>query len=164
MDTGNVTSSDTESFQKQVFCPDCINLQKRFGRQYRISYDPTYNPKHRPKGKLDPWMMQVECQRGVIYPHGGELLAAEVEGRALTRKRLADLDCTTTIQEGDGFLAVTFNVRDFPAVAKLMKPRRRRRLTEKRRREVSEQLARYRFRPQPRTSDTKPESLSPADA
>jgi len=63
---------------------DCINLQEQLGHRYRITFDPAYNPKHVPRDKLDPWTMQILCQRGVIYPHGGDLLVAEVEGRRVT--------------------------------------------------------------------------------
>ena len=68
---------------------DCINLQEQFGQQYRITFDPAYNPKHVPRDKLDAWMMLIPCRRGVIYPHGGDLLIVEVDGRRVTANRLA---------------------------------------------------------------------------
>ena len=109
---------------------ECINLQERFGKRYRITFDPAYNPKHVPRDKLDPWTMQGPCERGVVYPHGGDVLVAEVEGRRVTANRLRQLDCTTTYQEGDSFLAVTFHAADFDEVAAIVKPRRRRQVSD----------------------------------
>jgi hypothetical protein len=121
---------------------ECINLQQQFSTRYRITFDTAYDPRNRPKDKLDPWMMQIPCQRGVIYPQGGSLLAVEVEGRAITRNRLRELDCTTTVQDGDGFLAVTFDVADFDKVAAIVKPRRKRTMSaenrERKRRQMIE--------------------------
>ena len=109
---------------------NCVNLQERFGKRYRITFDPAYSPKHVPHDKLDPWAMLIPCQRGIIYSHGGDLLTVEVEGRRVTANRLRQLDCTTTCQEGDSFLAVTFHAVDFDEVAAIMKPRRRRQVSE----------------------------------
>ena len=109
---------------------ECTNLQQQFGTRYRITFDAAYSPKHVPRDKLDPWTMQIPCERGIVYPHGGDLLAAEVEGRRVTANRLRQLNCTTTCQEGDSFLAVTFHAADFEEVAAIVKPRRRRQVLE----------------------------------
>jgi hypothetical protein len=109
---------------------NCVNLQERFGKRYRITFDPAYSPKHVPHDKLDPWAMLIPCQRGIIYSHGGDLLTVEVEGRRVTANRLRQLDCTTTCQEGDSFLAVTFHAAEFDDVAAIMKPRRRRQVSD----------------------------------
>ena len=77
---------------------NCINLQEQFGTRYRVTFDPAYSPKHVPRDKLDPWAMLIPCQRGTVYPHGGDLLTVEVEGRRVTANRLRQLDCTTTYQ------------------------------------------------------------------
>ena len=45
---------------------DCVNLLQRFGKRYKIAFDPVYDPKHRPREKLDPWMAVVLCERGEI--------------------------------------------------------------------------------------------------
>lgn len=42
---------------------DCINLKKRFGVRYRITFDPAYDPRGRPQEKLDHSMMVIEGQR-----------------------------------------------------------------------------------------------------
>jgi hypothetical protein len=131
----------------------CVNLKERFGHRYRITFDPAYNPKHVPRDKLDAWMMLIPCRRGVIYLYGGDRLAIEVEGRAPTRNLLHGLGCTTTCQEGDNFLSVTFDVSDFDDVARVVQPRKRRRLTEQQKQEAVERLAGYQFGSQSRTSE-----------
>ena len=50
---------------------ECINLNEHFGTRYRITFDAAYDSRTRPPAKLDPWMMQIPCQRGVMYPYGG---------------------------------------------------------------------------------------------
>ena len=69
---------------------ECVDLIERFGKRFRVGFDPAYDPAHRPKDKLDRYMVMV-CERGEVYPQGGELLVAEVEGRKRTRKRLLGL-------------------------------------------------------------------------
>ena len=130
--------------------PTCINLAERFGDRYRISFDPAYDPKHRPREKLDPWYMVIPCERGEIYPQGGDVLVVEVEGRPRTRQRLASLDCTTVHQDGDDFAAFRFHVDDFDAIAEIMRPRKRRRLSEEQRRKNAERLREHQY--QSRTS------------
>ncbi len=98
-------------------------------------------------------MMQIPCERGVIYPYGGDLLAAEVEGRSQTRKRLRELDCTTTIQAGDEFLAVTFSVERFAEVAAVLKPRRRRQVSEAEKQRLRSLSARHGFGSQTHQSE-----------
>lgn len=124
---------------------DCINLRERFGKRYRLTFDPAYDPKGRPRDKLDPWMMVIEGQRSTIYPYGGCLLAVEVEGRAVTRRRLRELAGTTVIQDGDDFTAFTFDVGIYPAVAAIVRPRRRRILSEAQREQLRQLSSQHGF-------------------
>ena len=133
--------------------PTCINLTERFGARYRIAFDPAYDPKHRPRDKLDPWYMVIPCQRGEIYIYGGETLVVEVEGRPIIRKRLNALACTTPHQQGDNFGAFRFQVDHFDAVAEIVLPRKRRQLSEDQRRKSAERLREYQY--QSRTSDAE---------
>ena len=109
---------------------NCINLQQQFGTRYRVTFDAAYSPKHVPRNKLDPCMMLIPCQRGIIYSHGGDLLTVEVEGRRVTANRLRQLDCTTTCQEGASVLAVTVQAADVAEVAAIVKPKRRRQVSD----------------------------------
>jgi hypothetical protein len=38
---------------------ECVNLMDRYGAKYKIGWDECYDPKGRPKEKLDPWYMTV---------------------------------------------------------------------------------------------------------
>lgn len=104
--------------------PDCVNLREWFGKQYRITFDPAYDAKGRHRDKLDPWMMQITCQRGVIYPHGGTLLSVDVDGRPIIANQLAASGVCRLTQDGDHKKTLTFDVADFDVVAKIVKPRR----------------------------------------
>jgi hypothetical protein len=120
----------------------CVNLMEQFGTKYRVGWDPA-----RKAPDMDPWLMVMACERGEIYPHGGDLLVAEVDGRCRTRLRLRQLDCVTVKQDGDDFLAVTFHVRDFAEIAKILKPRRRRQLTEAQKQALVDRVASFRWQP-----------------
>jgi hypothetical protein len=104
----------------------CLNLREQLGDVYRIGFDPVYDPFHVPKDKLDPWMMTIPCQRGTIFPHGGDVLAVEVS-YALA-KRLAALGLKVH-QDGDREKTFLFTVERFEEVAAIVKPKRRRRLS-----------------------------------
>src|SRR5262245_65154194 len=105
-------------------CP-CVNLRERFGKHYRITFDEAA------EGRDDPWMMQIPCTgRGItLYPHGGTLLAVEVDGRWHLARRLREMGLTVH-QDGDREQTFLFDVADFDRVAEVVQPRKSRRLTE----------------------------------
>jgi hypothetical protein len=98
---------------------ECIDVRS-LGR-YRVR--PTED---RGKGcRIDPWHLEMLCKKGTIYPHGGTLLQA-YSARPRTRRLLKALPCVRVHQDGDLETTVVFDVRDFVAVATVMKPRKRR--------------------------------------
>lgn len=112
-----------------------MNLLERFGRAYQVTYDPA-------AGKPDPWLAQVPCRYGVVYPHGGEVLAVEVDGHGKVAARLGH-ELGLKIHQGDdgkdvhdrtkdwgGEVTFLFPVSRFKEVAAVVKPRRRRAVTE----------------------------------
>jgi hypothetical protein len=107
-----------------------INLMQQFSQRYRIAFDPVYDPAHRPKDSLDPWMMEIPCERGTIYPHGESDLAVMVDYRPITAKKLAEIPGVILAQDGDQEKTFVFPVGLFDAVAELVKPRRKRHMTE----------------------------------
>lgn len=102
----------------------CINLQNRYGAKYRLSLDPAA------VSLGDRWGHQIPCRgQGVtIYPHGGELLAVEVNHRRGIARQLAQLGLRCT-QDGDTETTFIFPVSRFDEVAAVVKPRKRRQLT-----------------------------------
>jgi len=120
--------------------PSCINLEERFGRQYRVTYEESYWVEHGPDARVcDPWLMILPCRHGHIYPYGGDTLAASVDGFPKVAGRLRKLACVRVAQDGDfGELTVTFDVADFSTVATIMRPRRRRQVSAQERERLRE--------------------------
>ena len=120
----------------------CINLQERFGKRYRVGYEESYQAQYGKRSRrCDPWLMVIHCRYGHIYPFGGDLLAASVDGHAQIANRLRRLSCCRDYQDGDGGeLTALFNVADLPEVAKILRPRRRRQLSDQQKKELTERL------------------------
>jgi hypothetical protein len=119
---------------------DCINLKERFGREFRITWDPAAGER-----SVDPWMMTMPCRKGEIYPHGGERLAVEVTSRRVA-DRLAAISGVTLWQDGDREKCFLFPVELFPAIAAVVGPRRRRKchLSDEQKAKLAEMGAAYR--------------------
>jgi hypothetical protein len=109
----------------------CINLLERFGKDYKITFDPAYDSGHVPRRCLGPWLLQLPCRgKGVtIYPFGGDRLAVEVDGRPGLVKKLTALPGVEVWQDGDREKTFLFDVGLFDQVAALVRPLRRRRLS-----------------------------------
>lgn len=116
----------------------CINLKERFGNRYRISLNPAYNSRGRPKKSLDPWMMVIPCRYGEIYPNGGTELVVEVLARSRLKDRLARLPASRVHQDADDICSFVFDVIHFEVVAKIVQPCKRR-IASDRQREAARQ-------------------------
>ncbi len=120
----------------------CPNLRELYGNRFRIGHDPIAVT---PSQRKDPWMMTIPCRGGaVIYPHGGDVLAVEIDYRPHLAKRLAAIPGVRLHQCGDGERTFLFPVDLFDQVAELVKPRRRRRLTQEQRAANAGRLAAWR--------------------
>jgi hypothetical protein len=87
----------------------------------------------------------------LVYPFGGELLAVQIDGHPKLARALAAIPGVKLIQNGVRDKTFTFPIRLFGRVAALVKPHRRRRVSERERR----RLAAIGFRRQPnQRSDT----------
>jgi hypothetical protein len=125
---------------------ECIDLRHLFGADYKISWDEAYDAKGKHRDSLDPWYALIPCRFGVIYPHGGNRLAVEVDRHPKATKLLLALPGLTPTQSGDDEMTFVFEVGLFAQVAAVVQPRRRRRLSEARRHACAEQLAKVRPR------------------
>ena len=126
----------------------CINLKRRFGDRYRVEFEESYHADHGDRARTeDPWLMIIPCQRGHIYPHSHNRLGASTDRCGKTANQLKRLACTKVVQDGSVGVNVIFEVSDFEKVAKIMKPRRRRRQSPEQRQASIERLAKYRFKP-----------------
>ena len=109
----------------------CINLKERFGRRYRVTYEESYRADRGDSARAaDPWLMIVPCRYGHIFPHGGNMLAASVDGHPNVAGVLRRLPCCRVHQDGDfGEVTIVFDVGDFAKVARIIRPRRRRQVS-----------------------------------
>lgn len=126
----------------------CINLKERFGRQFKIEYDESYEAE-RPefRAQEEVWLQQISCEKGHIDAYGGEFLEACTNTRGPTAAKLMKLpfiDHDRSMDGDDGVNAV-FHVEHFDEVARIMKPRRRRRLSAEQRQAATERLKAYQF-------------------
>jgi hypothetical protein len=126
---------------------DFVNLRERFGRQYRVTMEESYYAERGNSARADdPALQIILCQRGHIYPFGPSTLAAATNARGATARRLAALDFATIHQDGDDGITILFPVGRMPEVAVLMKPRRRRHVSEAERARLAAMGAKYGFR------------------
>ena len=83
-----------------------------------------------PGGKKDPWYQVMPCRHGQIYPYSDKLLAIHVKGYA-ARRKLADMAGLVQYNwSEDGEAVFLFAPALFEKVAEIVKPKRRRRLSE----------------------------------
>jgi len=120
--------------------PVCIDLQERFGARYRLRREADGATWYDTPEDERVWLLELPCRYGVIYPHGGEILAAVVTGR-YARQQVAALPCIRS-RRGDAELVITFSVEDAEQVLAILKPRRRRQLSPEDRARKATQLAR----------------------
>ncbi len=109
----------------------CINLKERFGRRFKVGNEESYRADRGHGARAaDPWLMVVPCYYGHIFPHGGNLLAASVDGYPKLAGKLRRLPCCRVHQDGDfGEVTVLFDMADFAKVARIIRPRRRRQVS-----------------------------------
>lgn len=138
----------------------CINLKERFGDRYRIAFDPAYNPRGRPKKLLDPWMMIIPCRYGEIYPDGGDFLRVDIDGHNRIAARVAELQYCELVQDGDIEQTIRFPVTKFEQVAEIVRPYRRRQISDKERTRLWELGLPHRFTKQQRQSSAVPEATA----
>jgi hypothetical protein len=119
----------------------CPNLLQLVGDRYRVSFDPAYDPFRVPRDKLDPWMMVLRGHRGEIYPFGDDKLA--VFATPAVAAHLRAIPGLTLWTDGSDGRTFVFPVSALDAVAQVIRPRKRRRLSEEARRQACERLARY---------------------
>jgi hypothetical protein len=107
--------------------PACIDLARRFGRRFRVEYELAYFAQHGRRARVDdPWLKIIPCRAGHICPWGGSKLAAVTDRAGPLARRLAALPNVTLRQDGADGATVLFDVADFSQVAKVMRPKRRR--------------------------------------
>lgn len=125
---------------------ECINLRERFGKRFKVEFEESYYAE-RPEFRAAeaPWLMIVPCRFGHVFPWGTDRLAASTNRRGLVAQRLARLPFVTVVQDADDGITVTFTVQHFDEVARIMRAKRRRQLSESQRQAAAERLKAYQF-------------------
>lgn len=93
----------------------------------------------------DPYAMLLPCRHGHIYLHGPRTLGAATRRRGAIARRLAALPGVQVVQDGADGINAVFDWSDFDAVAAVMLPRRRRRLSLEHRAKLAESNRQFRF-------------------
>lgn len=133
---------------------DCINLKKRFGKRYRIAHDEAYQAEASAfRSAEEVWLQIIPCQNGHICPWGGDNLAACTRNSRYIAERLRRMPFVTIAQDGSDGVNAVFHVDLFEEVAAIMKPRRRRVISEEQRQANITRLAKYRFSPASESGD-----------
>jgi hypothetical protein len=99
-----------------------LNLKSRFGKQFRVTREAGSE-------KGDPFGLLIACRHGHIYLHGVNRLGVATDTRGPIAKRLAALPGLTIVQDGSDGINCTFAPELFEAVAAVIRPKRRRRLS-----------------------------------
>jgi hypothetical protein len=123
--------------------PTCINLEERFGRRYRVSFEADGATRYQWPETERPWLMEIRGRHGMVYPKGGEILQAMTTHTRIAGK-LRALPCVVSVR-GDAETVVTFHVDDAPAVFQLLKPYRRRHVSPAERERLAALGSRFRF-------------------
>lgn len=122
----------------------CVNLNALFGQRLRICHEESFAAERRREDC--PELMILLCRYGHIFPYGGNTLGASIDGFPKVAGVLRRLKCCRIHQDGDfGELTVLFDVREFAKVARILQPRRRRRLSEAHRSKLASAGAKTRF-------------------
>jgi len=121
----------------------CIDLQQRFGRRYRIGWEAGGATRFQWPEAERLWLMELRCRYGMVYPHGGEILAAVGRGPR-TCAKLRALPCVLSAR-GDLETVVTFHVDHIEQVLAILKPYRRRQVSEAEKERLTAMGERFRF-------------------
>lgn len=116
-----------------------------FGNEYKISTDPAYDPTGIRHDNLDPWYFTIPCKFGTIWAHGGKMLCIDIDYHDRIARKVGAIPGVRLKCDGDREKTFIFPVSLFGEVADLVKPRRRKQMTPKQRREAVKRLAPHRF-------------------
>jgi hypothetical protein len=123
--------------------PTCVNLMERFGSKYRVTFEDGYDAKG--KHSPDPAMMELRGRFGTIYAHGPGTLAVMCDRHPAARKQLTNLVSCRLVQDGDHEATFVFDAERFREVAAIVKPRRKRQMTDEQRQAATERLKSFAF-------------------
>lgn len=119
-----------------------INLKKEYGRRYRVTMDGDYDKTE--EGRL--WCQEIVGKYGKIYPYGENMLALSMDSTTMSKRVLA-LGDSVKIKAGvicaHSEFVLTFSPHQIHDVAKLIRARKKRSLSDKNRKEAIERLKKF---------------------
>jgi hypothetical protein len=118
-----------------AFMPEPINLKKVF-TSYRINYDPAALSRAE---RHSPWSYQIPCVNGTIWPYSDQLLAVDVDGHPHVARKLEQLDLDMLVN-GEHEKTFLFPLEQAEQVLEIVKPRRRRRLSNEYKMQLTDRL------------------------
>jgi len=96
----------------------------------------------------------IPCQHGELYPYGDDQLVASTKVAGGVARALKALTFTTLHQDGSDGVDVIFPVDRFEKVAGIMKPRKRRQVSDAGRKRLAVMGAKFRFTPGAQAPET----------
>lgn len=124
--------------------PDCPNLHELFGSKYRVTWEQDGMTAHRESNPETKWRMRIVGKRGEVYPYGPNRLAVATGNPYVARK------LGQKIKPGEE-CAVQFHVDNTQTVFDLIKPRRRKQVSEATKERLASQLSAARSNRRSRT-------------
>ena len=123
---------------------ECPDLKALDGDRYLIRTDEGYFAEtgSSMNCNTDPWLWQIPCRYGHIYPWGPDLLAAVFEGRRRVSMRLVHRGFPL-LQDGDDGQTVGFHPDQFDEVAAEIRPHKKPQFTEEQKQRFRENLGEY---------------------
>lgn len=111
-----------------------VNLAERFGGKYRVTYEESYHAQYGAQARIDdPWLQVIIGRWGHIFPLGGGMLGVSTNSCGPTANRLKMLSFCTILLDGDDGLTLAFHIEHLHEIAKIIRARTTRRLSESRR-------------------------------
>lgn len=120
----------------------CLDLETRFGRRYRIVPADETEYRETPVGER-AWCVEIRCHHGGVYPFGGTRLAA-YSRTGVTGGKLRRLPFILSAR-GDEEVVIVFEAEHLSAVLAILRPYRRRQVSEAERERLREMGAVHRF-------------------
>jgi hypothetical protein len=130
-----------------------IDLKRSFGHEYRITTDPSAEMD--PRRSERAWYYRIPARYGWIGVAGPETLLAYCSAPRVI-PRLLEIPGIVVRQRGDSEVAAAFGVSQLDDVARVLKAKRRRRMSPEARELATARLAASRFDSHSRAPDAAP--------
>jgi hypothetical protein len=105
---------------------DPVDLRGTYGHKYAVTIDT--DSAEGPRDQ-DPWLAQIQTGTGLVYPFSATRLGVQVDGHPKVARRVAEMGYPL-LQGGDTEKTFLVPAEDLDRIARLIRPRRRRRFRD----------------------------------